>query len=88
MRSADVQRMEEQMFTYGKMLLRVVILLTLVAAVIILSQPAPVSAFSNCCVSCNNIFNNCVSGCDGDQLCIAKCERVLTICQNKCPGGC
>lgn len=75
---------------YVKSLLRMSILFVLVTAVFVLAKPKPVSAFFDCCQTCQNRFQTCISSCTGTPLqisaCRAGCTRQESTCIEICPA--
>lgn len=74
------------MSAYGKLFLRIVILLVLVAAIIAVAKPAPVAAsLQDCCQTCENRYEACIANCT-TQLCRSTCELELSRCIEICPA--
>jgi|GEM_PF-1889502 len=78
------------MHNYVKSLLRMSILFVLVMAVVVLAKPKPALAFADCCQTCQNRFQACVSSCTGTPLQIAACRAACTrqeqFCIEVCPA--
>jgi hypothetical protein len=75
------------MFVYSKLVLRFVILCALVLGAIVMSRPAPVAAYQDCCQTCQNEYTSCLSDCGHDVSCRIGCARELKVCGEGC-GGC
>jgi hypothetical protein len=73
------------MVSYSKILLRVAVFFALVTAAIVLSKPATVSAFQDCCQDCANKLAACLNGCTTLE-CRAECEFVQRFCIEDCPA--
>jgi hypothetical protein len=73
------------MLSYGKILLRAAVFFALITAAIVLSKPATVSAFQDCCQICADKLEACLSGCTTD-FCKAGCELEARTCGEICPA--
>jgi len=75
---------------YVKSLLRMSILFVLVMAVIVLTQPKPALALTDCCQTCRNAEQTCLSSCTGTPLqisiCRSGCMRQEQTCIEVCPA--
>ena len=70
---------------YSKAIFRVVVFFALVLGAIVLYKPAAVSAFVDCCQTCEDRYQQCVSGCT-TQACKSGCELQLERCIEICPA--
>ena len=71
---------------YMKPLLRMFIFFALVFTAVLLVKPAPASAASqDCCQTCENRYQACLSSCTGN-FCNIQCEQVLSRCIEVCPA--
>ena len=66
------------MHDYVKSLLRMSILFVLVLAVVVLAKPKTALALTDCCQTCQNRFQACVSNCSGTPLQISICRSGCT----------
>ena len=75
------------MHDYVTPLLRMFILFALVLTAVFLVKPAPASAVSSqdCCQTCENRYQTCLSGCT-TQICRSSCQRQLDTCIEVCPA--
>lgn len=73
------------MFAYGKALIRLVVLFALVVAAIVLSKPATVAAYQDCCQTCEDRYNACLSGCT-TSFCRLGCQKQFSFCIEICPA--
>ena len=76
---------------YVKSLLRMSILFVLVMAAILLLKPKPALAFTDCCQTCRNAEQTCLSNCTTGtplqiSICKAGCMRQEQTCIEFCPA--
>lgn len=73
------------MSVYSKVLVRAAIFFSLVTAAMMLSKPAPVEAFVDCCQTCADELQQCLNNCT-TTLCRGECERAESRCIEICPA--
>jgi hypothetical protein len=73
------------MTDYIRPLLRMLVLFALVFAVVVLAKPTAASANQDCCQTCDNRYQACLSGCT-TQACRIGCQRQLGFCIEICPA--
>ncbi len=75
---------------YVKSFLRMSILSVLVMAAVVLAKPKPALAFTDCCTTCQNRYQACISNCTGSPLqisaCRLGCSRQEQSCIEVCPA--
>jgi hypothetical protein len=74
------------MSDYIRPLLRMLILFALAFIAVILAKPTRAAAASqDCCQTCENRYQSCLSGCT-TQICKSSCQRQLGLCIEVCPA--
>jgi hypothetical protein len=68
-----------------KVFLRAAVFFGLIMGVILVSRPAAVSAFQDCCQTCEDRYEACLSACT-TAFCKSGCEIELRSCIEICPA--
>ena len=73
---------------YVKSIFRMFTFFTLVFAAMVLAKPKPVLAFVDCCQTCQNRLQACLSSCTGTGLQLQACQRGCEFAESKCIEVC
>jgi len=73
---------------YMKSILRMCILFALVFTVVVLAKPKSALAFADCCQTCADRLQACLSNCSGTGLQLSACQHSCEFAESRCIEVC